>query len=163
DGTTAQVFGEVGYGFTFGRVALEPFAGLAWVSVNTDGFTEAGGAAALTGFGDSFDTGYSKLGLRAPTTLPPANGLGLIPPAAPRRLRAATLPRRRSGRDAGVPQHRRRLRGRRRAHRARQRPGGSRARSRRHGQGCARRVLCRPARRRRAGPRRQGQGGVAVL
>ena len=82
DGTTAQVFGEAGYGFTVGRVALEPFAGLAWVSVNTDGFTEAGGAAALTGFGDSFDTGYSTLGLRAATSLPLANGMVLIPRAS---------------------------------------------------------------------------------
>jgi len=80
--TTAQAFGEAGYGLSFGQLALEPFAGLAWVSVNTDGFTEAGGAAALTGFGDSFDTGYSTLGLRAATSLPLANGMVLIPRAS---------------------------------------------------------------------------------
>jgi len=79
DGSTAQVFGEVGYGFTFGHIALEPFAGLAWVSVHTDGFAEAGGAAALNGFASSFDTGYTTLGLRAATSLPLANGMVLIP------------------------------------------------------------------------------------
>ncbi|MFM0306143.1 autotransporter domain-containing protein, partial [Paraburkholderia sediminicola] len=33
---TAQVFGEVGYAIPVGRVALEPFAGLAYVNLHTD-------------------------------------------------------------------------------------------------------------------------------
>jgi subtilase-type serine protease len=81
DGTTVQAFGEVGYGFTFGRVALEPFAGLAWVRVETDGFTELGGAAALVGAGESIDVGYSTLGLRAATHVPLPGGMVLIPRA----------------------------------------------------------------------------------
>ena len=31
DGGTGQIFGELGYGFALGKVAIEPFAGLAWV------------------------------------------------------------------------------------------------------------------------------------
>src|SRR6516164_8204482 len=40
----AQVFGELGYGLTFGAIAAEPFAGLAWVHLDTASFTETGGA-----------------------------------------------------------------------------------------------------------------------
>jgi outer membrane autotransporter protein len=81
DGTTVQAFGEIGYGFAFGRVALEPFAGLAWVRVETDGFTELGGAAALVGAGESIDVGYSTLGLRAATHVALPGGMVLIPRA----------------------------------------------------------------------------------
>ncbi len=35
DAGTAQVFGESGYGFAFGNIAVEPFAGGAWVQVAT--------------------------------------------------------------------------------------------------------------------------------
>ena len=31
NGRTGQIFGEAGYGFAFGNVAVEPFAGAAWV------------------------------------------------------------------------------------------------------------------------------------
>ena len=43
-----QVFGEAGWAMSLGNVATEPFAGLAWVHLNSDGFSETGGAAALT-------------------------------------------------------------------------------------------------------------------
>ena len=45
DANSAQVFGEVGYALPVG-VAIEPFAGLAYVNLHTDGYTETGGAAA---------------------------------------------------------------------------------------------------------------------
>ncbi|MCV9936135.1 autotransporter domain-containing protein [Boseaceae bacterium BT-24-1] len=70
---TAQVFGELGYRIdlgqtVLGKVALEPFAGLAYVNLHTDGLSETGGAAALTARGDDTSLGYSTLGLRASTT-----------------------------------------------------------------------------------------------
>ncbi|WP_165923602.1 autotransporter domain-containing protein [Bosea sp. BK604] len=65
---TAQVFGELGYRFDVGQVALEPFAGLAYVNLHTDGFNEIGGAAALNGRSDDTSLGYSTLGLRASTS-----------------------------------------------------------------------------------------------
>ena len=66
---TAQAFGEVGYGMSLGNIASEPFAGLAWVHLNTDGFSEAGGAAALTAPSQSLDATFTTLGLRAATVL----------------------------------------------------------------------------------------------
>ena len=66
---TAQVFGEAGYGLTWGRIALEPFAALAYVDVQADNFTESGGAAALTGSSGHADTTFSTLGARAAVPL----------------------------------------------------------------------------------------------
>ncbi len=66
---SAQVFGEVGYAIPLGRVALEPFAGLAYVRLHTDGYSESGGAAALKSDGDTSNIGFSTLGLRAATQL----------------------------------------------------------------------------------------------
>jgi outer membrane autotransporter protein len=66
---TAQVFGELGYRTDLGRVALEPFAGLAYVNLHSDGFAETGGAAVLTASDDDTSLGYSTLGLRASTSL----------------------------------------------------------------------------------------------
>ncbi|MGO4833485.1 autotransporter outer membrane beta-barrel domain-containing protein, partial [Rhizobiaceae sp. 2RAB30] len=62
---TAQAFGEFGYRMNAAGFAFEPFAGLAYVGVDADGFTETGGAAALTGAGDRMDTTFSTIGLRA--------------------------------------------------------------------------------------------------
>ncbi|WP_185984324.1 autotransporter outer membrane beta-barrel domain-containing protein [Aureimonas mangrovi] len=69
DARTTQVFGEVGYALAFGAVEFEPFAGLAYVDVDMDGFSETGGLAALSGGGDGFDATFSTLGLRAATAL----------------------------------------------------------------------------------------------
>jgi outer membrane autotransporter protein len=69
DAATAQVFGEVGYRIELGRAAFEPFAGLAYVNLHSDGFNETGAATALTGRGDDTGVGYSTLGLRAATSL----------------------------------------------------------------------------------------------
>ncbi len=62
---TGQVFGEFAYAFTAGSVDLEPFANLAYVHLNRDGFAERGGAAALFGKDASQDTTFTTLGLRA--------------------------------------------------------------------------------------------------
>jgi outer membrane autotransporter protein len=82
DGGTGQVFGEVGYGLALGRIAAEPFAGLAWVHLQTGGFAETGGVAALNGSGSKDDVGYSTLGARVATSFLLANGMALIPRAS---------------------------------------------------------------------------------
>jgi len=64
---SAQVFGEVGYDIAFGPVALQPVAGLSYVNLDSDGFNERGGAAALRGRSENDDLVYSSLGLRAAT------------------------------------------------------------------------------------------------
>jgi outer membrane autotransporter protein len=67
DAATAQAFAEIGYRVDAGRIALEPFANLAFVSLHTGGFAEQGGAAALTSSGSDSDTTISTLGLRPST------------------------------------------------------------------------------------------------
>lgn len=74
-----QIFGEVGYGMTFGRIAAEPFGGLAFVHLHTDSFTEAGGGAALIGAGSDDDVGYSNLGVRLASTYQLPNGMIVSP------------------------------------------------------------------------------------
>jgi outer membrane autotransporter protein len=81
-GTNGQVFGEAGYGMAFGPVAVEPFAGLAYVHIGSTSFTETAGLAALAGSGDKNDIGYSTLGARAATHVPLANGMLLTPRAS---------------------------------------------------------------------------------
>lgn len=82
DGSTTQVFAEAGYGMTFQNVAVEPFAGLAYVHLHTDGFTESGAAAGLTGASSSVDVGYSSLGLRVATAMTVLGGMELRPHAS---------------------------------------------------------------------------------
>lgn len=70
DADTGQIFGEVAYPTQMGSIALEPFAGLAFVSVDTDSFRERGGPlASLRGVDADQDVGYTTLGLRAATTM----------------------------------------------------------------------------------------------
>lgn len=64
---TTQVFGELGYKVDAGKVQLQPFANLAYVNVDTDGFTEKGGAAALTSAGEGTSVPFTTLGVRAAT------------------------------------------------------------------------------------------------
>ncbi len=64
DINTTQAFGELGWKMPTANGSLEPFAGLAHVKLSTDGFTESGGAAALSGGNGSTHTTYSTLGLR---------------------------------------------------------------------------------------------------
>ncbi|MFI5014684.1 MAG: autotransporter domain-containing protein [Hyphomicrobiales bacterium] len=76
-GSTAQAFGEAGYriglsgfnvaGLGFSRASLEPFVGAAAIHIHQNGFTEGGGAAALIGFGRSYDLATTTLGVRAET------------------------------------------------------------------------------------------------
>ena len=70
NGGTGQIFGEAGYGIALGKVAIEPFAGAAWVHLATDAFNERGGAAALRAAANSFEVGYSTLGVRAASLIP---------------------------------------------------------------------------------------------
>ena len=79
---TGQVFGELGYGTAIQSVAVEPFAGLAYVHLDTVGFTESGGASVLSTSGASQDTGYSSLGARAVAAYTLWNGMVLIPRAS---------------------------------------------------------------------------------
>ncbi|MDE1173142.1 MAG: autotransporter domain-containing protein [Parvibaculaceae bacterium] len=65
---TAQAFGEVGYDLALGSYAVEPFAGLAYVKVDGDSFTETGGVSALNVDPDTEDSLYSTLGVRAATS-----------------------------------------------------------------------------------------------
>jgi outer membrane autotransporter protein len=67
DAGTIQVFGELGYGIEAGAFRFEPFGNLAYVRLDTDGFTEEGGAAALSSSGSTMDTAFTTLGLRAET------------------------------------------------------------------------------------------------
>ncbi|MDQ0511631.1 autotransporter outer membrane beta-barrel domain-containing protein [Ancylobacter amanitiformis] len=82
DGSTAQVFGEVGYGFAVQGLAIEPFAGLAYVHLDTDGFRESGALNGVNGASGSLDVGYSSLGLRIATTLELPGGMVLRPHAS---------------------------------------------------------------------------------
>jgi outer membrane autotransporter protein len=77
-----QVFGELGYGMSFGDIAAEPFAGVAWLHLSTDGFTETGGVSALGGASGSDDVGYSTLGARWASNYLMANGMILMPRAS---------------------------------------------------------------------------------
>ncbi|MBZ6075420.1 autotransporter outer membrane beta-barrel domain-containing protein [Microvirga puerhi] len=69
DGSTLQGFGEVGYRLGLGQIALEPFAGASVLRLSTERFQEQGGAAALTGYGRTYDLGTTTLGLRAEARL----------------------------------------------------------------------------------------------
>jgi outer membrane autotransporter protein len=65
---TGQIFGEVAYPTAMGAIALEPFADIAGVSIDTDSFKEHGGAlSALRGRSVDEDVGYSTVGLRLGT------------------------------------------------------------------------------------------------
>jgi autotransporter-associated beta strand protein len=71
-GSTAQAFGEAGYRFALAglpglgisRASLEPFVGAAAIHIHQNDFTEFGGAAALSGFGQGHDLATTTLGLR---------------------------------------------------------------------------------------------------
>ena len=70
DADTGQIFGEAAYPMPMGSAAIEPFAGLAFVRVETDSFKEREiGLTALESRGIDFDVGYSTLGLRAASTM----------------------------------------------------------------------------------------------
>ncbi|QOD67097.1 autotransporter domain-containing protein (plasmid) [Ochrobactrum sp. MT180101] len=60
-----QLFGEVSHPFAINNVTIEPFAGLAYVHLKTDGFTETGGAASLSNDASTDDTLFTTVGFRA--------------------------------------------------------------------------------------------------
>jgi subtilase-type serine protease len=82
DGGTGQIFGEIGYGFAFGKVAVEPFAGGAWVRLDTGAAAERATIAGLNIAANNFEVGYSTLGIRAATMIPIGDGMVLIPRAS---------------------------------------------------------------------------------
>jgi outer membrane autotransporter protein len=67
DAGTFQAFGEAGYRIDTTSASFEPFANLAYVNLHTNGFTEKGGTAALTSTGQTTDTTFTTLGVRAST------------------------------------------------------------------------------------------------
>jgi len=68
DAGSFQVFGELGYKIHYGKALFEPYAGLAYLRLKTDGFDEKGQtAAALSVQSGTMDTSFSTLGLRAST------------------------------------------------------------------------------------------------
>ncbi|MFA6155983.1 autotransporter domain-containing protein [Mesorhizobium sp.] len=67
---TAQAFGELAYRLDVGRNAIEPFANLAYVHLNADGFAETGGTtSALTAQKMTTENSFSTFGVRASTQL----------------------------------------------------------------------------------------------
>jgi len=70
NGNAAQVFTELGYALPVGaHSVLEPYAGLAWLNQHTQGFSESGGAAALSGNSQTDSVTTFTLGLRGKTQL----------------------------------------------------------------------------------------------
>ncbi|WP_139975222.1 autotransporter domain-containing protein [Ochrobactrum sp. CGA5] len=69
DARTFQAFGELGYRIDTAVASFEPFANLSHIRLRTDGFTEKGGAAALSVDGETTNTTFTTLGLRASTPL----------------------------------------------------------------------------------------------
>ena len=55
DGGTGQIFGEMGYGFALANLAVEPFAGAAWVRVHADGGAEQALVAGLNFAATTFE------------------------------------------------------------------------------------------------------------
>lgn len=80
-GDTGQVFGEIALPLNDGPAAWEPFARLSYIKVDTDGFSENGGAASLSGAGADESVGYSTLGVRVAATTRVA-GISLTPHAS---------------------------------------------------------------------------------
>lgn len=66
---TFQAYAEAAYTYAAGNARFEPFANLAFVNLNTDGFTETGGAAALTAAGQVVNATFTTLGIRGETQI----------------------------------------------------------------------------------------------
>ncbi|KPB02003.1 autotransporter domain-containing protein, partial [Ahrensia marina] len=64
---TLQAWGELAVSFDTDIARFEPFANLTHVNLNIDGFTETGGAAALTAAPNNTDATFLTVGLRAET------------------------------------------------------------------------------------------------
>lgn len=94
DAATTQVFGEAAYRLHLQPLALEPFANLAYVHLDTEGLTEKGDAAALKSSGDQRDAVLSTLGVRAIKTfnLSPAQSLDVVAISAGSTASATSIP-----------------------------------------------------------------------
>lgn len=68
NGNVGQLFAELAYPIFSHDLVIEPFAGLAYVHVGTDGFTESGAVAGLTSGGLDMNLGYGTLGARVGST-----------------------------------------------------------------------------------------------
>ena len=79
EASTDQIFGEVARAGAFGNVAVEPFLGLAYMHLHTDGFTESGGPTGLAGAATDQGVGDLSLGARLATSLAGPNGTVLVP------------------------------------------------------------------------------------
>ncbi|MGV8996587.1 MAG: autotransporter outer membrane beta-barrel domain-containing protein [Parvibaculaceae bacterium] len=62
---TAQLFGKLSQQFDFDAVSLSPYASLAYVRDDVNGFTETGGTAALSSAESSLDAIFTTVGLGA--------------------------------------------------------------------------------------------------
>lgn len=60
---TLQAFGKLSHAFDFGPASLTPYASLAHVRLATDGFTESGGAAALSSEANVLSATLTSVGL----------------------------------------------------------------------------------------------------
>ncbi|MCA0946633.1 autotransporter domain-containing protein [Salipiger pacificus] len=69
DASTTRVYGEANWQIETAQAALEPYAALAHVALSSDGFSEKGGAAALSSDGLDVDTTFTTLGLRGSRVL----------------------------------------------------------------------------------------------
>ncbi|WGD29314.1 autotransporter domain-containing protein [Ancylobacter sp. WKF20] len=90
DAATAQLFGELSWRVPVAQALpglpstgtgayVEPFAGLAYVSLTSDDFTETGSTAALTGSAADENVFYSTLGIRAATEVELKGGVKARP------------------------------------------------------------------------------------
>ena len=66
---TFQAYTEAAYTIDAGNARFEPFANLAFVNLNADGYTETGGAAALTAAGQVVNATFTTLGIRGETRI----------------------------------------------------------------------------------------------
>ena len=70
DGDTAQLFAELSTDVRLDALTLSPFAGIAHVRMDTDGFAENGGSTALSGARSLENVTFSTFGLRFDADLP---------------------------------------------------------------------------------------------
>lgn len=79
DARSLQLFGEAGIRIGANQVTATPFAGIAYGNVETDGFAEQGGAAALSAASETITTTFATLGVRPEIELSPnINARGMV-------------------------------------------------------------------------------------
>ncbi len=81
-GATTQVFGDISWTMAMRPIEVAPFASLAYIHLDTDGFREEGGAAALSAGSSSQDVTVSTMGFRWSADMPfaelPVTAYGLL-------------------------------------------------------------------------------------